>query len=371
MVSLRDVAQAAGVSVATVSHVLNGTRYVSSELTERVRRALLDLNYQPNLVARSLRTQRSQTIGFITSDITNPFYPGVAQGASVFASQRGYSLMLCDVGQDGSGEEKIVFLLQQRQVDGLLFTSIHKDSSTVKALHEDKYPFVLINRQLNGIEANYVGIDNRDGMAQAVRHLVELGHRSVGFISGPTVSTAAYERLDGFLEAARSFGLDTDPQLICQGSYQIDDGYAAVRNFLSVRPDISAIVAANDLMAFGAWQCLHQLSVNVPRDISIIGFDDIPPASMGPTGLTTVHCSQYNMGERAARLLIEVLTSESFSPPRQIVLPVQLVVRNTTAARREYERISLSREAMSRVVDLAPQQLQPTVTMQQKEVSHV
>jgi len=366
MVSLRDVAEAAEVSAATVSHVINGTRYVSPELTARVQRALRDTGYKPNLVARSLRTQHSQTIALITSDITNPFYPGVAQGANSFSEQYGYGLILCDIEEDSAYEEKTAFWLQQKRVDGLLFTSIHMDSPTILALHEDRYPFVLINRKRKGLQTNYVGIDNRDGMAQSVRHLAGLGHRTVGFIAGPSLSTAAHERMDGFFNAAQEHGLEIHPSLVYNGSYRMDDGYGAVLHFLRVRPDITAIVAANDMMAFGAWQCLHRLGIEVPLEVSIAGFDDIPPASMGPVGLTTVRGSQHTMGRLAARLLIDTIEAETYQPPQQIVLPAPLIVRDTTAARRKRERLEKEPEVMARLGALLLQTLQQPID---KEVS--
>lgn len=349
MVSLRDVAEAAEVSAATVSHVINGTRYVSPELTARVQRALRDTGYKPNLVARSLRTQHSQTIALITSDITNPFYPGVAQGANSFSEQYGYGLILCDIEEDSAYEEKTAFWLQQKRVDGLLFTSIHMDSPTILALHEDHYPFVLINRKRKGLQTNYVGIDNRAGMAQSVRHLAALGHRTVGFIAGPALSTAAHERMDGFFNAAQEHGWEMHPSLVYNGSYRMDDGYGAVLHFLRARPDITAIVAANDMMAFGAWQCLHQLGIQVPQDVSIAGFDDIPPASMGPMGLTTVRGSQHTLGHLAARLLIDTIEAQSYQPPQQIVLPAPLIVRDTTAPHRTRERLEIETEVLARL----------------------
>jgi len=349
MVSLRDVAKEAGVSVATVSHVINGTRYVSPELTERVRCALRKLNYEPNLVARGLRTRHSWVIGLITSDITNPFYPGVAQGAADYAAQHGYSLMLYDAGEDGQHEEKIVSLLQRRQTDGFLFTSIDANSPTVRRLHEQNFPFVLINRQLKDIKTHYVGIDNRAGMSQAVRHLAGLGHRVIAFVTGLARSTAAEERFEGFLEAVHECGLESGPELVYAGSYQLADGCTAAYHLIQARPDITAIVAANDLMAFGVWQCLHRLGIRVPDDVSVLGFDDIYPASMGPIGLTTVRAPQRDMGERAAELLLKVIEARRPLPARQIILPVELIVRHTTTVRRPYGQLAWSPEAMARV----------------------
>lgn len=333
--SLRDVATAAGVSVATVSHVINGTRFVSPELTARVRRALADLNYYPNLVARSLRTQRTQTIGFITSDITNPLYMGVAKGASFSSAQNGYSLVLCDVGEGDMNEAEIVFWLLRRKVDGLLFTSVHADSHVIAYLNETGFPFVLINRHLHGLDTNYVGLQNEMGVAAAVHHLATLGHRRIAFIGGVASSTAAMARREGFLEGMREAGLEPDPNLFDKGDYLMEGGYMAAGRLMQAHPDVTAIVSANDLMAFGAWRWLHQNGFQVPGDVSLVGFDDIPPSSMGPVGLTTVACPQYEMGERAVEILLDCLKRKEKHVPKHAVLPVQLVVRDTTAPPRK------------------------------------
>ena len=256
--------------------------------------------------------------------------------------------------------------MQQKRVDGLLFTSIHMESPTILTLHEDHYPFVLINRKRNGLRTNYVGIDNQDGMAQSVSHLAKLGHRTVGFIAGPSLSTAAHERMDGFLNAAVDSGFETGPNLVYNGSYRMNDGFEAVQHFLDVRPDITAIVAANDMMAFGAWQCLHRLGIRVPEEVSIAGFDDIPPASMGPVGLTTVRGSQHTMGHLAARLLIDTIEAQCVQPTQQIVLPAPLIVRDTTAVCRKSERLHLESEALAR---LSAQAIQTTQWQNDKEVS--
>ncbi len=339
MPSLRDVATAARVSVATVSHVVNGTRYVSPELTARVRRAMQDLDYSPNWVARSLRTQRTQTIGFITSDITNPFYTAVAKGAMISAARQGYSLVLCDVGETANSDAEIVLWLLQRQVDGLLFTSAHMDSPVIAHLDERAYPYVLINRRVPGIESDYLGLDNEGGTSAAVAHLAGLGHRVIAFINGIANSSAAAGRLSGFLNGMESARLAVDPGLIYQGDYCMESGYAAARHFLETRPDVTAIVAGNDLMGFGAWQFLHQIGVQVPREMSIVGFDDIPLASMAPIQLTTISCPQYEMGAGAVQMLLNRFAENGPRTPREIILPVQLVVRETTAQPRDRARI--------------------------------
>jgi DNA-binding LacI/PurR family transcriptional regulator len=340
MASLKDVADAAGVSIATVSHVLNGTRFVSPALTLQVRTAMSHLNYTPNLLARSLRIQRSHTLGFITADVTNPFYPSVAKGATVAATQRGYNLMLVDSEENPGIEAEATGLLLQKKVDGLMYTSISLDSDIPKWLATDGTPFVCINRRAISGTGLYVGIENKCGMVAAVDHLAEMGHQRIAFIAGNPISSAAQARRDGFLEGMERNGLCIDPQLMCEGDYRLEGGCKAAEHLAGLKDPPTALVAANDVMAFGAWQCFRQLGLSVPEDISLVGFDDIALSSMAPIGLTTVRCPMYEMGLKAATMLIDAIEGKPIQDAC-IELPVELVIRDTTAAPRRDRRVLL------------------------------
>jgi LacI family transcriptional regulator len=335
MASVKDVADAAGVSIATVSHVINGTRYVSPHLTERVRAAMARLQYTPNLLARSLRTQRTHTLGFITADVTNPFYPAVAKGAAAAAAERGYNLILVDSGESPAIEEEATSLLLQKQVDGLMYTSMASESELPAWLHDEGTPFVALNRRPSAGNGLYVGIDNEGGMIAAVSHLAELGHERIAFIAGNPLSSAAQARTAGFSEGLRRNGLPMVSELMCEGDYRLESGRKAAAYLLELRKAPTALVAANDVMAFGAWQQLRQAGVRVPEDVSLVGFDDIAFSSMAPVGLTTVHCPMYEMGHRGAAMLIDAIEGVPIQEP-SVELPVELIVRDTTARPREH-----------------------------------
>ena len=330
MVSLKEVAKTAGVSAATVSHVVNGTRFVSPELVERVRAAMAELDYVPNLVARSLRTQRTYSLGFVTADLTNPFYPAVAKGASVAAAKRGYHVILVDCDESPVVEEQATSVLLQKRVDGLMYTSITTDSTIPQRLRERGIPCVLISRRTNDQDSFHVGIDNEGGMIEAVGHLARLGHRRIGFIQGNPLSSAATARTRGFEDGLRRNHLAYDPTLVCEGDYREASGYRAGQYLMGLDAPPTALICSNDVMAFGAWQCFRQLDLRVPSDISLVGFDDIPLSSLGPAGLTTVRSPMYEMGVTAANMLVDAIEGRIVEPS-SVELAVELIVRDTTS----------------------------------------
>ena len=329
MASLKEVATAASVSVATASHVVNGTRFVSPELTSRVRAALVALDYTPNLVARSLRTQRTHSLGFITADVTNPFYPAVAKGAAMAASQRGYHVILVDCDESLAIEEQATELLLQNRVDGLMYTSIAMDSLLPEKLHSKGIPYVLIGRHVENLPSLYVGIDNEQGMIEAVSHLARLGHRRIAFIQGNPLSSAAAARTRGFKAGLRLNHLPVEARLIRDGDYRQESGHRAGQYLMALENPPTALVASNDVMAFGAWRCFRQMGLRVPDDVSLVGCDDIPLASLSPVGLTTVHCPMYEMGFTAAEMLLDAVESKVIERT-SVKLQVELIVRDTT-----------------------------------------
>jgi len=329
MASVKEVAKTAGVSVATVSHVINGTRFVSPELAGRVRDAMAKLDYVPNLVARSLRTQRTHSLGFITADLANPYYPAVAKGASVAAAQRGYHVILVDCDDSPVVEEQATTVLLQKRVDGLMYTSITTDSAIPGRLRDRGTPCVLITRRTDRRDSLHVGIDNEGGMIEAVNHLARLGHRRIAFVRGNPSSSAAAARIKGFEEGLRRNHLVCEPTLICDGDYREASGYRAAQYLLELDVPPTALICSNDVMAFGAWQCLAQMGLHVPNDVSLVGFDDISLSSMGPVGLTTVRSPTYEMGATAANMLIDVIEGKALEH-KTIQLAVELVVRDTT-----------------------------------------
>jgi LacI family transcriptional regulator len=336
MSTLRDVALEAGVSLSTASCVVNRNKRVSPDLTSRVEAAILKLGYRPNCLARGLRTSQTFTLGLVTSDIANFYYADVARGVEDRAEREGYSLFLCNTDADPRREDRYVQTLRGRQVDGIVFTSIRRDDHSVQQLCEEGFPLVLINRRVEGFPADYVGTDNVRGAVKAVGYLVALGHRRIGFIGGATLSTASLERREGYLKALHQAGLEPDPALMPEGDLRQETGYSAGKALLTQENRPTAIFAANDLMAFGVIEAAAELGLDIPGDLSLVGFDDNRVAALHGLQLTTIRQPGYDMGRLAAEILLEKIRAhDKERKPKEFILPCDLVVRRTTAPPRE------------------------------------
>ncbi len=303
-ITIIDVARAASVHPSTVSRVLNGRAELSllPETRDRVTAAAKRLGYRPSALARSLRLRRTFTLGMLVPDITNPFFPPIIKGVEDTAQARGYNLMLCNTMDSPEREATYLRVLRERQVDGLLIASSFMADSTIAQLRAEKFPYVLLNRAPRGGEDLAVLPDNRAGVTSAIEHLIELGHRRIGLV-------AIAER---FSEEA---------------------GYRAAWQLLRGIEPPTAIFGANDLIALGALRVAREAGLGVPRDLSIVGFNDIPLAELLEPPLTTVRVPQQEMGVEAATLLIAQLDGEAI-PRRRVVLEANLIVRGSTAVPR-------------------------------------
>ncbi|MGE5553075.1 MAG: LacI family DNA-binding transcriptional regulator [Betaproteobacteria bacterium] len=333
MATLRDVARSAGVSISTVSSVVNRTKYVSPELTRRVEEAIRALNYRPNSLARGLRTNQTHTLGLVMSDITNLYFAELARGVEDRAERDDYTVFLCNTDADPRREAKYVQRLLSQKADGIIFTSVRQDDTTVRRLVEDGIPVVLINRRIPGVETDYVGTDNVRGAARATEYLIALGHTRIGFISGAALSSASADRREGYLQTLVKAGLPVEPELIQEGDLRQREGYAAARRLLSLPNPPTAIFAANDLMALGAMEVAAEMGRQIPEDLSLVGYDDNQIAALPGVQLTTVRQPAYEMGQLAAEILLEKLKADSAKEwvPRHITVRSELVVRRTTA----------------------------------------
>lgn len=333
MSTLRDVARTAGVSISTVSCVINRTKFVSPELARRVEEAIKALNYRPNTLARGLRTNETRTLGLVMSDITNLYFAELARGVEDRAERGGYTVFLCNTDADPRREATYVQRLLGQKVDGIIFTSVRQDDTPVRRLAEDGFPMVLINRRIHGVETDYVGTDNVRGAARATEYLISLGHTRIGFISGSAYSSASVDRREGYIQTLAKAGLPLDEELIQEGDLRQREGYAATRRLLSLPNPPTAIFAGNDLMALGAMEVAAEMGRQVPEDLSLVGYDDNQVAALPGVQLTTVRQPAYEMGQLAAEILLEKLKLNSAKDwtPRHILLRSELVVRRTTA----------------------------------------
>ena len=333
MATMKDVAERARVSVATVSHVINETRFVSEELRQRVLQAIDEMDYQPDAVARSLRRKETRTIGLIVPDNSNPFFAEVARGIEDVGFEKGYSVILCN--SDRNLEKELTYLdtLIAKRVDGIIFIAATAQVEHVKSLIESGMPVVVADRKMPEVEVDSVLADNFQGGYEATKHLLDLGHRWIGCISGPWDLTPSADRVAGYKLALNQHGLQADDDLIVRGDYLCQSGEMAVRRFSELSAPPTAIFACNDLMAIGAMKGIQEQGLRVPEDISVVGFDDIALASYLNPPLTTIAQPKYELGKLAAELVIQRTTGSGSREKQEIVLESRLVVRGSTLRR--------------------------------------
>jgi len=332
-VVMRDVAEAAGVSITTVSHVVNGTRGVSDELRVRVLKVAQELGYRPNVLARGLRKGQSKTLGLIIPDSSNAFFGEVARGLERKSYSLGFSVMLCNTDGEPSREVVYIEMLMSKQVDGVALVSAGDNIKTVSVLRALKIPFVVVDRHVSGEEMDEVLVDNLQGGKLATEYLLSLGHTRIGCVSGPSILTPTVDRVRGYQQSLEAAGIEADETLIVKGDFQCGGGYRGTQFLLSLPEPPSAVFVCNDLMAIGAISAACAAGLQVPRDLSIVGFDDIALASFINPALTTVAQPKEDIGSVAADLLVQRILNRDI-PPRKYVLPTELVVRGSCAQRR-------------------------------------
>ncbi len=325
---MKDVAERANVSITTVSHVLNKTRYVNRNLVRRVEKAVKNLGYQPNALARGLRRSETRMLGMIVPDNSNPYFAELARSIEDACFERGYSVILCNSDEDPAKETAYLSLLAEKRVDGIVFVASGNDSSGVQAFLQQKIPVVILDRELKAMKSDSVVVDNRDGGYQATKHLIRGNHRRIGCICGPKTLTLAKERLQGYKDALSEAGLPVDPTLIKNGDFHIEGGYSAVQVLLSLSNRITAVFASNDLMAVGALRGISACKLRVPDDVAVVGFDNFAFAKYTEPPLTTVAQPIREMGKLATELVMARVNGEHREPQRHL-LEASLVVRGS------------------------------------------
>ena len=322
-VTITDVARAANVHASTVSRVLNGRAELSllPETRERVIAAATRLGYRPSALARGLRLRRTFTLGMLVPDITNPVFPPIIKGVEGAAHARGYHLILCNTDDSFEREASYLRVLREWRVDGILIASSSTADSTLGELRREKVPFVLLNSASRA----------SDDLAVAPDNLIQLGHRRIGLIAAPQTTMTGQERLLAARAALRRHHLAQEDALVAVAdSFSEASGYRAARRLLLDGEPPTAIFGANDLIALGAIRLAREIGLNVPRDLSVVGFNDIPQSELFDPPLTTVHVPQEEMGVLSAALLIDHLEGRHIAR-RQLVLETQLEVRGSTA----------------------------------------
>ncbi len=322
MTNIKDVAQAAGVSVATVSRYINKKGYVSTESKDAIQNAIETLQYKPNLIARSLSTKQSNIIGLLLPDITNPFFPELARAVEDVALSNGYTVVLCNSDQNSHKEKQYIEMLTQKYVAGFILTSNLLKTEYYKSLG---VPIVGLDRA-NSIPFPTVSTDNRKGAKLATEYLIECGATNIVCLRGPKAVGVAEDRLLGYLEGIKNVTVESH---IIESPFDFESSMKITHEFLSNNKKIDGIFACSDASAIGAIKAAHSLGIDIPGQLQIIGFDGVLLGEMITPSLTTIAQNIYQMGASAAKLLIQQIEGEQPKEER-IQLAPTLVVRETT-----------------------------------------
>lgn len=335
MATIRDIAKRAGVSVATVSRVVNGYPGVHPDTRERVLTLTRELSYRPNAVARSLVTRRSYMIGIffldlVNSDLRHPFFQDVLAGFKGRVGQVGYDLLIFNNQRQAEAGLTFAQRCYQQQVDGVLVVGVPRPRADLRELAHSGIPCMGVDCELVGPRAGHFRSDNVGGARTAVEYLIRLGHRKIAFINGDPISRPARDRLQGYREALEAHDLPFSADWVRDSHYTREGGYISMQDLLLQPEAPTAVFCAADIAAIGAMDAARAAGLSVPDDLSIIGFDDIQGASMVTPRLTTVQQNGVTLGELAAEALLSTLGNEGFRPPITVV-PTQLVLRESTA----------------------------------------
>jgi LacI family transcriptional regulator len=334
-----DIARLAGVSQALVSYVVNNNPNVKipEETRQRIQDAIKELEYVPNALARGLRSGQTKTIGLVVPDNSNPFFAEIARVIENLGFENGYSVILCNSDYELEKENAYVDVLLAKQADGVIFISSGGDKEISQKLQESHIPFVIVDREITGFQTDVVRMDYQLGGYLATKYLVKLGHQEIACITGSPRFLPNDQRLDGYYQALEEAGIPLNPSLVVQGDFRIQGGSVAMKHLLGLQNPPTAVFACNDLMAFGAIQVIRQNGLSIPKDISIIGYDDIPFAQAMDPSLTTVAQPVPEIAQSTMTSLLRQMKNKypagKPSMSRQIVIQPKLIIRESTAPR--------------------------------------
>ncbi|MBA1290511.1 LacI family DNA-binding transcriptional regulator [Pseudomonas japonica] len=329
MATIKDVAALAGISYTTVSHVVNNTRPVSDAVRIKVEAAIAELAYVPSGVARSLKARATATIGLVLPNNINPYFAELARGIEDACERNGYCVILCNSDDDPRKQRSYLRVLQEKRVDGLLLAAV--DSGVACSDWSGMTtPMVVVDREMPGVDADLVCIDHAEGAYLATRHLLQLGHRRIACVNGPAGTTVARLRQAGFDRAMAEAGVAVPAHWRLAGDFSADGGYRAGVALFGERPP-SAVFAANDMLGMGLLRAAAERKLAVPRELSVIGFDDIQMCRYVYPALTTVGQSILALGELAAECLLARIQKRESSGPRRHVVAPTIVPRESTA----------------------------------------
>lgn len=326
-ISLKDVARVAGVSLGTASKVVNGTGKVNAEMRAKVLQTIKELDYVPNIIARSLKTKLNHTVGVIIPEISNPFFTSVVNGIEEVLQKQGYSMLLYNTNLNTEEELRALLVFNQK-VDGIIFISNTISDVLAQELRKLSIPLVLIATQLEGVIS--LNIDNEEAAYTAVNHLYELGHRKIAILSGLlNDKNAGAPRLAGYKKALQEKGLPINPLYIKEGNYKFKDGYDNALALMALKERPSAIFAASDLMCMGACRAILSLGHQIPEDVALIGFDDIEFSQYFNPPITTVRQPRDEMGKAGSEFLVSLIRQKQVEP-KNYIFDFELVIRESS-----------------------------------------
>lgn len=329
MVSIKEVAKLANTSITTVSRVINNTGYVKDETKERILDAIKELDYKP--LERTVDRRETKAIGLIVPNIENPFFGKMARYIGKVANSYNYNLLLFDLeGTENHRDDFLIDLIEKR-VDGLIYVSSHRCNEAVSAAKKRNIPFVILDREIQKEEINTVIVNNNYGAFIAAEHLIKLGHKNIAFIGGAQDMEISIKRKEGYIEALTENGIEVNKDYICYGDYKMQSGYDCMKKLYSKHKEITGVIAANDLMAIGALNYLIREGVNVPKDVSIVGFDNIEISESITPSLTTI---EYPM-ERISEIIIDLILRQIKDKDRNaevVSLYPKLIVRESCSS---------------------------------------
>lgn len=329
MPTVLDVAKRAGVSPITVSRVINNSGYISSETKIRVETAIKEIGYVPNILARGLRSKRTNTLALIVTDITNPYFTSMARGVEDVAGASDYTVIYCNTDESEAKEEKYANILAQRQVDGVLLVPACGNAKTIKFLESNHVIVVVLDRRVSGVKVDSVRSDSENGAGRLTKLLIGLGHKRIAIITGPKNVSTAVDRVAGYKHALKEAGL-AENEIIYYGGFNQQTGYASTRQAMIQSPRPSAILAANNFILIGVVKALRELGLRVPEDISVVGFDDFPESILVKPFFTAAVQPAYEMGRLAAELLLKRISGKLSGRCQKIILPTEIVERESS-----------------------------------------
>lgn len=328
-VTIRDVAASAAVSAATVSRVLNGRTDVRGDLRDRVLAAVAELGYRPNGPARSLRTRAARALGVVISDITNAFFTTMVRGIEDVAQEAGYSVLLANTDENPEKEVRQLEVAAAEQLAGVILAPTSSAAARTDILADNGIPIVTVDRRLRSAGLDSVTVNNERAALEATQHLIDEGWREIAIIAGPGNTTTGSRRLAGYRSALRAAARPVRPDLVVRSNFRVDGGQAAMRALLAKATPPDAVLVSNNLMTIGALQALSDAGVGLGEDIALVAFDDVEWATALRPPLTVVAQPTYEIGRRAAELLLRRVRAGA-SAPEHVVLPAELKVRGSS-----------------------------------------